>query len=827
MQSRPDILRWIVVAALAAALVAPVDALGQSPTVTGTVTGTVTDREGRALPGASVFINEGGQAYGSATDPQGRYTIEGIPAGSYTLIARFIGYIESRQQVTLDGGETTVNFSLRLSTQEIPEVVVTAQNRTQNLREVPISATAFTAADLEEIRVSEVEDYAELTPNLTFQNTGRRSTSDITIRGVSNLGGQNNTYGVYVDGLNVTPSSSDIGLNANLVDVSRIEVLRGPQGTHFGRNAIAGAINITTVKPNATPYVEVGGSYGSFNTVSGRGVANVPLTNNLYARASGFYEHTDGFLDDLGPAGNTNDRDEWGGRLALRYEPTSALVIDAAVTHSEFGQGYPTILPSGTMNPALVALGFEEPMLEGQGIFPENENQISTDVEFTSELRSTRVMGRAEYQFDAFSVIALTGVIDNVSESRGDEDNTSMMFVTRDVEETLDSFSQELRVQSDDDGPFTWLVGGNYAEDETRFDVAGFFGEDTPFAPFVAEIPLQFDDGETLRVTESVGFFSEVGITLWDRLDLLAGLRYTYDDVSSEDDSRVFALRLNPDDPVFPGEFIARETDGTISFTDVSPRLAATYHATEIINLYGTISRGYKAGGFNENQTQGEPTFDEETLWNYEVGVKGDVLQNRLRFTLSGFWMNWNNLQVNSVDISTGTPFFDTQNAAEAESRGVEVQLSAVPVGGLRLGGGLGYLDATFERFPRANVEGEQADLSGGPLPRAPDWTANAFARYETRITDQLIGFVRGQVAYTGERFEDIAAREEFFVPSYTTWDVSAGVTADRFRLSAYVENAFDSDHYVGIRTSSFSLSGLQVSPRPRMFGVRLTVSIQ
>jgi len=822
MQPRPDILRWIVVAALAAILFVPVDALGQSTTVTGTVT----DREGRALPGASVFINEGGQAYGSATDPQGRYTIEGIPSGSYTLIARFIGYVESRKQVTLDGGETTVNFSLRLSTQEIPEVVVTAQNRTQNLREVPISAMAFTAADLEEIRVNEVEDYAELTPNLTFQNTGRRSTSDITIRGVSNLGGQNNTYGVYIDGLNVTPSSSDIGLNANLVDVSRIEVLRGPQGTHFGRNAIAGAINITTVKPNATPYVEVGGSYGSFNTVTGRGVANVPLTENLYARASGFYEHTDGFLDDLGPAGNTNDRDEWGGRLALRYEPTSALVIDAAVTHSEFGQGYPTILPSGTMNPALVALGFDEPMLEGQGVFPENEDQISTNVEFSSELRSTRVMGRAEYQFDGFSVISLTGVIDNVSESRGDEDNTSMTFVTRDVEETLDSFSQEVRVQSDDDGPFTWLLGGNYAEDETRFDVEAFFGEDTPFSPFLPEVPFQFDDGETLRITESVGVFGEVGVTLWDRLDLLAGLRFTHDDVSSEDDSRVFALRLNPDDPDFPGEFIARETDGDISFTDVSPRFAATYHATETINLYGTISRGYKAGGFNENQTQGEPTFDEETLWNYEVGVKGDVLENRLRFTLSSFWMSWNNLQVNSVDISTGTPFFDTQNAAEAESRGVEAQLSAVPVEGLRMGGGLGYLDATFERFPRANVEGEQVDLSGGPLPRAPEWTANAYARYETRITDRLTGFVRGQVAYTGERFEDIAAREEFFVPSYTTWDFSAGIIADRFRLSTYVENAFDSEYFVGIRSSSFSLSGLQVSPRPRMFGARLTVSI-
>jgi len=800
---------------------------------TATLTGTVSDQDGETLPGANVVVRGPSANYGASADQRGRYEVTDLPAGSHVVEVRFVGYKTASKTVTLEAGATrTLNFTLRLSVEAIEEVVVTAQNRRQSLQEVPISATAFTAADLEENRVTAVQDYADMTPNLTFANSGRRSAADITIRGVSNLGGQNNAYGVYVDGLNVTPSSSDIGINPKLLDVKRIEVLRGPQGTHFGRNAIAGAVSITTKKPHDRFAADVSGKYERFNTGMGSGMVNVPLADNLFVRANGFYEHSDGYIEDIGSANNTNNRDEWGGRVAVRYEPLPNLTVDVSGSHSAFDQGYWTMVPSPDVNPALQsileALGNPGGIREGQRAFPENQETVSTDAPFQSELTTTTVTGRAEYRFDSFSVISLTGWIDGSSATEGESDNTSQNIITEDVEETLRAFSQEVRVQSTDESSFRWLLGANYADDETQFRINRFFGSDFPLAAFLpSSPPFQFDRGRTVRVTESYGAFGEVGTSLWDdRLDLLLGLRYTHDDVSSQDDSRVFSLVTDPNDPNFPGQFFNRNTSGSISFDDLSPRFAVTYHLAESSNLFATVSRGYKAGGFNENQQQGTPTFGDEVLWNYELGVKSSPLTQRLSFDATVFYMDWTDLQVNSVDLSTGTPVFETQNAAKAISKGGEVQLRAVPIDRLEVGGSVGYLDATFDSFPEANVEGQQRDLSGGPLPRAPDWTASGFARYEYGFTDRVTGFVRGQVSFTEERYEDIAAREPFFVPSYTVVDASIGVETERVRVSAYVENALDNEHFVGIRESSLSLSGLQVSPRPRLFGIELSATL-
>jgi iron complex outermembrane receptor protein len=801
---------------------------------TATLAGTVVDAAGQPLPGANVVATGPDDTTGTSAGEGGRFRLPGLAPGSYRVEARFVGYEPDTKTMVLEADRTrTVRLVLRRTTREIQEVVVTAQNRRERLRDVPISATVFSAADLEENRGTSVEDYAAQTPNLTFASTGRRSESDITIRGISNLGGQNNAFGVYVDGLNVTPASSDIAINPKLLDVERVEVLRGPQGTHFGRNAIAGAVSITTKKPAERFSVKAQGNAERFGTYMGSGTVNVPLADGLALRTTGFYEQSDGFIDDIGPANNTNSRDEWGLRGALRYEPGSRLTIDASASHEAFEQGYRTMVPSASINPALEsileALGEPGGIREGQGTFPENERTVSTDADFSSELWTTTVTGRIEYRFDSFSVISQTGWIESSSSTRGEADNTAQDIITGDVEETLNAFSQEVRVQSTGDRRVDWLVGANYADDDTRFFVDRFFGRDFPLAPFLpSSPPFPFERSSTLRETESVGVFGEAEAHLLsDRLELLVGLRFTHDDVRSESDDRSFSLVTNPEDPAFPGAFDEGTNAGSVSFDDVSPRVAVTYRLTESTNVFATVSRGFKAGGFNENQLRGDPTFDDEVLWNYETGAKGSVLQRRLRFEASLFWMDWSDLQVNSVDVSTGTPTFETQNAAEARSKGAELQLRALPpVDGLEVGGTVGYLDATFDRFPEANVDGEQRDLSGEPLPRSPSWTASGFARYERPLTDRMQGFVRGQVSYTGERFEDIAAREPFRVPNHTVVDVSAGVETERLRLSVFSENVFDNDHFVGIRASSLSLSGLQVVPRPRLFGVEVAATL-
>ena len=801
---------------------------------TASLTGMVVNAEGSPLPGANVVVTGRTSNYrgGTSTNAAGRFQVTGLAAGTYQVEAQFVGYQSEEQTVTLEANRSqTVRFTLRPVSVEIGEVVITAQNRRQRLSDVPIAVTALTAADLEENRVTSVEGYAALTPNLTFASSGRRSESDITIRGVSNLGGQNNAYGVYVDGINVTPSSSDIAINPKLLDIERIEILRGPQGTHFGRNAIAGAVSIITEKPQDRLSASAKGRLEQFGTRMGGGMVNVPLADGLALRTNGFYETSSGFIDDMGPANNTNNRDEWGLRGAVRYEPLSQLTVDASVSHGAFDQGFRTMVPSAAVNPALEsildALGEPGGIREGQGVFPANESTISTDADFQSEMSTTAVTGRATYRFDAFSIIAQTGWIQSASATRGEADNTAQDILTGDVEETLNAFSQEVRVQSDASRTAHWLVGVTYADDETRFLVDRFFGRDFPLAAFLpSSPPFQFDQTRTRRVTESVGVFGEVERSFWNnRLDVLLGVRYTYDDVRSETDGETFSLAVNPDDPDFPGTFVERVNSGSVSFQDVSPRIALTYHLTEATNAFATVARGYKAGGFKENQTQGDPTFDEEVLWNYELGLKGSAWNRRLQVNASLFYMDWTDLQVNSVDVSTGTPIFETQNAAEASSLGAELEVRAVPVSRFELGGSLGVLDATFDSFPSANVEGDERDLSGGPLPRAPNWTASGFARYEQPLGNRFRAFVQGTVSYTGERYEDIAAREPFRVPGYTVVDASLGVQTDRLRIQAYAENALDNDYFVGIRASSLSLSGLQVSPRPRVVGVELTIT--
>jgi len=800
---------------------------------TSVLSGTVVDEEGRALPGANVVVQKEDSTQGTSTDTDGRFEIGNLAPGSAQVAARFVGYQAEERTIMLEAGRThTLRFALAPAVVAIDEVVVTAQTRRQRLSEVPIAVTALTAADLEENRVSSVEDYAALTPNLTFASTGRRSESDITIRGVSNLGGQSNAYGVYVDGLNVTPSSSDIAINPALLDIERIEILRGPQGTHFGRNAIAGAVNITTAKPHNQVAAAIEGGVERFGTQQGSAMVNLPLADALALRTTGFYEQSDGFIDDIGLANNTNSHAAWGLRSKLRYQPLQRLTIDASVSHSAFDQGYRTMVPSAAVNPALEsileALGEPGGIREGQGAFPANDARISTDADFRSSLSTTTATGRVAYHFDAFSIIAQSGWVESSSATSGEEDNTARDIITGDVEETLTALSQEVRVQSSRDDTATWLVGATYTDDETQFFVNRFFGRDFPLAPFLsAAPPFRFDQTRTRRTTESVGLFGEVGWKLWhERLNALLGVRYTYDYVRSETDGETFALSTNPDNPAFPGTVVERENSGSVSFQDVSPRLALIYRLTESINVFAAVARGYKAGGFKENQVQGDPTFDEETLWNYELGLKSNGWDRRLRLDASLFYMDWSDLQVNSVDVSTGTPIFETQNAAEASSLGAELEARAIPVKGIEVGGSLGILDAAFDSFPAANVEGAERDLSGGPLPRAPDWTASGFLRYDYAFSERLRGFIRGAVAYTGERYEDIAARAPFRVPGHAVVDLSLGLQTDRARVRVYAENAFDNEYFVGIRASSLSLSGLQVSPRPRLFGAELAVTL-
>ncbi|MEM8661641.1 MAG: TonB-dependent receptor plug domain-containing protein, partial [Pseudomonadota bacterium] len=215
----------------------------------------------------------------------------------------------------------------------LEEVLVTAQKRTQSMQDVPISITAFDRQAIEIQRINSLDDYALKTPNVGFVETGNRSRGQFAIRGITNLGGDVNAAGVYVDEFNIAPSASTRTFDVNLFDLESIEVLRGPQGTFFGRNTLAGAFNITTVKPSTDGFEgQMTVEYGNMGYIMGRGSFNIPLTDRFAARITGYYEEDDGWIDNIGPTGEGNSRDNYGGRLALRWEPTDNWVADFAAS---------------------------------------------------------------------------------------------------------------------------------------------------------------------------------------------------------------------------------------------------------------------------------------------------------------------------------------------------------------------------------------------------------------------------------------------------------------------------------------------------------------
>ncbi|MBL8265199.1 TonB-dependent receptor, partial [Steroidobacter sp.] len=283
----------------------------------------------------------------------------------------------------------------------IEEVIVTAQRREQDLQQVPVAVTALTSQALERAQVESLQDYAALVPNFKATNYGTPGESDVSIRGVTNIGGQSSSIAVYNDEFGVNEFDFD------LYDVERIEVLRGPQGTLFGRNTIAGAVNIVYKKPIETFEAAVDLDASSYGTYKGSGMINVPLSDSIFMRVSGSYGESDGYLKDVGPARASDDYTNQSVRLALRGK-FDKLTLDLSVAHSNIEQGVPTAVPTGVLTPVAGGV-IGSPINDGQGFFPSNTRRIATDQPTNSDYKYDTGILRATYEFDGVNLVVIGG----------------------------------------------------------------------------------------------------------------------------------------------------------------------------------------------------------------------------------------------------------------------------------------------------------------------------------------------------------------------------------------------------------------------------------
>lgn len=761
---------------------------------------------------------------------------------------------------------------------EIPRIIVTAQKREQTAQEVPISITSFGELELERSGIDEFVDYASRSPNVGFSQQGNRAFTKIGVRGVTNVGGRANAIGIYLDEFNIAPNILVNGFSRTfdtpLYDIERIEVLRGPQGTYFGRNTLGGAINITTVKPDPVErFGNLRGEFDEHGTWLGRLSANLPLTRDSAVRLTGYYRDIGDWITNLSDGG-TNDGRDRGIRAAYRFAGINT-TVDLSVSHTEQRQNQLELVPTGVLAPIpqqligvvenfdqLFAV-FGAPIIDTNQFphwplpatrapfWPDNFDTIDNDTPRRSDNDTSMVIANIDHEFtNGLQLTSVTGYLDNEFSQSGDGDASPFPAFRVDRDSDSEGWSQELRLSSFGSGRLDWTIGSIYAEDEiTETDLSVHLSSDPylnawgallfalgvdsgqvdltdPQIQFalanglIPEIfgPLSvgnFEDVDRGIDTDSFAVFGDLTYALTGSIDASFGLRWTEDDVT-------FSEITRPTLTIPVGSDITSE-----SFSNLSPRVALNWRITDAVSSYAKASRGYKVGGVNSDVTLTddgavEKVYDEETAWSYEAGFKGQFLDDRLRVNAAIFYIDWEDIQVRGQDVLTQRQF--VQNATSATSKGGELELRARVTPDLTWDLGYGYNDATFDSFPNAipidQIGAGTVDASGNQVPFAPENTLNSGIEYRFPAFAGINGWFRFDYRYVDSQQTEATNDPRRVLPEFDLFNIRVGFEHERFDFSLYVNNLFDEEYVLGNQNLETYYSGLQLAVgQPRTFG--------
>jgi len=712
-------------------------------------------------------------------------------------------------------------------TEGIEEIIVTAQRREQNLQDVPIAITAFTAETIEKNMFSDVAEYLIRTPNTSFVSNGARSRRQISIRGVSNFLGfvGSGTTGFYIDDFSVAGST----INPPIMDIERIEILRGPQATYFGRNALGGGISITSKKPTNDFHGSVRADIGRYSTYDIEGIVNVPLMDDTLAmRLNVKTIDSDGYIKNINPTGGGNDTDYKYGKSSLRWTPNDTLTVDAMFQYVDEDVGMREGVPSGVFSPFGLFLfgvghsfpdrdgdGVGDPAIDGVGFYPENRTRTNFNHPQSVGTSFRNGVVRIDYERNDLLFTSITGYINSDFFLNGDIDGGSGDYFNefRNIERR--SVSTEFRVQNTSDGAWHWSLGALYAEDDGDTINNTIVGDEG--LPAFGLPPGFLIDSEIADFdTDYWAVFGQVDYDVNDKLTLSVGGRYSEE--RKQDNTEGFSGAL----------VTILSVDG--KFTDFSPRFALTYKATDALTYYGTISKGFKSGGVQIAPVKEKETFEPETLWNYEVGLKADLLDERLRLNVAVFYMDWEDLQVSFQENLRDEDgnfilFGGTDNAESATSKGVELSAAALIGENLMLNVDIGYLDAKFDNFV-ALIDGSNRTLDGETIPNSPEWTISADTEYGFQYSANWEGYARLEWIYRGAINPNtrslIFSGYPWDVPSYNFFNLRIGAEKENFRLVAYVENLFDEKYYTNAYQKAFA-GGMFIEPGYQTYGLRMT----
>ena len=720
----------------------------------------------------------------------------------------------------------------------LADIVVTAQRRSENLQRVPAAVTGLSSDAIANAQINSNEDLQFNVAGLTFgQQTG---VARVNIRGIgleSITSGADASVAFHADGVYFARAAATAGV---FYDIERIEVVRGPQGTLYGRNATGGSVNIIHQGPTEefSGYARL--TLGNYSRIGFEGAISGPIVpDRLLARVAVKTNDRDGFGKNLATGKDIDDQKLRSFRATLDWLPSDDLKVRLwGDYHTEDDNNYPfhyvgpggrdrnkpasifgflydtdgTIMPVGI---ALAGFQFGDPQDELRIRPPRRHTRdIYNNIMPINDRTFWGVGLDVTYDIsDSVSFRSISSYRDTYWSLFNDLDNSEVDWTRiRQIEDAW-QFSQELQLSGKTDR-LTWLVGAFYFREKIR---DGYF---ELFFP-------AFDDGNgSGRLflggstdTDAYAAFSQVTYEAIDNLNFTVGARYSYEK-RGVDHSRIFAP--------FGWNFTEQESEGFSAFT---PKFGVDYTTAGGALLYATVSRGFKSGGFNLGGVPGAgltattAAYDPEKVWSYEVGFKNRFFDNRLQTNISAFYLKYTDLQVSKIENNLVV----VENATNAKIKGVEAEITFLPVDGLTLSLTGNYLDATFDEFfsddPTTLDEGT-VDLKGNRLPSAPKFAMTFAPTYEFTLASGAKLSVRGEFIHQSKKYFTPFNRDNAVQVGHQRYNANIGFDSanGRWSIDAYIRNITNAVHFSGtvINTEPVGFTRSAYLEEPRTYGVTL-----
>jgi iron complex outermembrane receptor protein len=730
---------------------------------------------------------------------------------------------------------------------KIEKVTVTAQRRAQDAQDVPGSVSAISGKQVKDNNLKSTDDVAEHVPGVEIgMPSGKGNQPIITIRGVglndfnTNNSGPN---GIYADDVYQSAPSAQ---TFQIFDLERIEVLKGPQGTLYGRNTSGGAINFISAKPTDEFYALGSASYASFDTYSVQGVLSGALGDDAGVRVAAVKNYSDGYMKNLETGEWETGADDIAGRILLQYDPSENFTLlfnlhggradtrPAEYRHVgtkrspfDFGDADVCTVAEIQAGGCMDLWGYTGPSDFHEGRYNRRENL---------EIDSYGGYVRGDYEFGSVTLTSISAYETNDKFHPEDSDAEPFRLLEIDYGVNSKTFTQEFRLAGGGE-TYNWVTGLYYLHDDLKQDQTIYLFQDADvfFGPGGGDGLAQIGNSQSDQETTSYAIFGQTDFEIAARTRLTLGGRYTTETKSFHLDG-ITAFQNGGIDVY--GPFVPLWTfDNEIDDSAVSGRVAIDHHVSEKVMAYASVSTGFKSGGFNggflsanpaEAAVQAEPV-DSETVTAYEIGLKTESWSDRLRLNFAGFYYDYTDLQVfNLVPavVPGGFPVNVLTNAESSTIQGVEIEALVKLTEDLTVGAEATYLDAAMDDFKILAGDPGEEDLSGNRLPLAPKFSLSTRANYSVSLDELGSLDFFGTLNYRSKVFFDI--RNDPLLTQDGLWLANGRITYvspdTHWELAVFGKNLTDEDYVdYGVNlTSIFGLLELNVGA-PRTVGVELT----